>query len=109
MTPQEYFDRIKDLRNPDEIKTVCDTLTANLFNETDKPKTRVNKLIPYNKLITVIPHDDVTEGENAYIQTRSDGSYWKRHLHFKFTGIADTNFNGKDGINNKTVVLDLIA
>ncbi|MBD2608378.1 hypothetical protein H6G81_28630 [Scytonema hofmannii FACHB-248] len=106
MTPQEYFDRIKDLHNPDEIKTVCDTLTTHLFNETDKPKTRVNKLTPYNKLITAIPHDALTEGENAYIQTRSDGSYWKRHLHFKFTGIADTNFNGKDGINNKTVVLD---
>jgi hypothetical protein len=106
MTPQEYFDKIKDLRNPDEIKTVCEALTTDLFNETDKPKTRVNKLTPYNKLITAIPHDDLTEGENAYIQTRSDGSYWKRHLHFKFTGIADTNFNGKDGINNKTVVLD---
>lgn len=48
----------------------------------------------------------MTEGENAYIQTRSDGSYWKRHLHFKFSGIADTNFNGKGGINTKTVVLD---
>jgi Telomere resolvase len=106
MTPQEYFYRIKDLHNPDKIKTVCETLTADLFNETDKPKTRVNKLTPYNKLITAIPHDALTEGENAYIQTRSDGSYWKRHLHFKFTGIADTNFNGKDGINTKTVVLD---
>ncbi|MCV3214505.1 telomere resolvase [Plectonema radiosum NIES-515] len=106
MTPQEYFDRIKDLHNPDEIKTVCETLTDDLFNETDKPKTRVNKLTPYNKLITAIPDDNLTEGENAYIQTRSDGSYWKRHLHFKFTGIADTNFNGKDGINTKTVVLD---
>jgi len=106
MTPQEYFDRIKDLHNPDEIKTVCEALTTHLFNETDKPKTRLNKLSAYNKLINTIPNESLTEGENAYIQTRKDSSLWKRHLHFKFTGIADTNFNGKDGINTKTVVLD---
>jgi hypothetical protein len=106
MTPQEYFDRIKDLRNPDEIKTITEALITDLFNGTDKPKTRLNKLSAYNKLITAIPNDDLIEGENAYIQTRSDGSYWKRHLHFKFSGIADTNFNGKGGINTKTVVLD---
>lgn len=106
MTQQEYFDKIKDLRNPDEIKTVTEALTTELFNETDKPKTRLNKLSAYNKLITTIPHDDLIEGENAYIQTRSDGSYWKRHLHFKFTGISDINFNSAGGINTKTVVLD---
>ncbi|MGI8501143.1 MAG: protelomerase family protein [Hassallia sp.] len=106
MTPQEYYDKIKDLRNPDNIKTVCEALTTELFNETDKPKTKLNKLSAYNKLITTIPNEDLIEGENAYIQTRSDGSYWKRHLHFKFSGIADTNFNGKGGINTKTVVLD---
>jgi len=109
MIPQEYFDRIKNLRNPDEIKLVCEELTAELFNETDKPKTRINKLSAYNALIKTIPNEDLVECENAYIQTRSEGSFWKRHLHFKFTGIADTNFNGKDGINTKTVVLNRLG
>jgi Telomere resolvase len=105
-TPQQYFDTIAPLRNPDEIKSVCEQLTTSLFNDTDKPKTRINKLTPYNKLVNTIGNDELVEGENAYIQTRADGSYWKRHLHFKFTGIADTNFNGKEGINTKSIVLD---
>jgi hypothetical protein len=105
MTPQEYFDRIKNCYNPDTIKFVVEELIKNLVNETDKPRTRLNKLAPYNKLINTIPHKQLLEGQNAYIQTRADGSYWKRHLHFKFTGIADINFNGKDGINTKSKVL----
>lgn len=106
MTPEQYYQAIKDLRTPEEIQAVCDQLTKDLFNETDKQKTRINKLTPYSKFFKDIPNEELIEGENAYIQTRSDGSYWKRHLHFKFTGVADTNFNGKGGINTKTVVLD---
>jgi Telomere resolvase len=106
ITPQEYYDRIKDLRTPLEIKELCDRLTSDLFNEADKPKTRVNKLIPYNKLINSLPGDELVEGETAYIQTKADGSLWKRHLHFQFTGLADTNWHGEGGINTKTIVLD---
>jgi Telomere resolvase len=105
-TPQEYFDTLAPLRNPEKIQSVCEQLTTSLFNDTDKPKTRINKLTPYNKQIKEICNDELIEGENAYIQTRADGSYWKRHLHFKFTGIADTNFNGREGINTKSIVLD---
>lgn len=105
MTPQEYFDRIKDCYNPDTIKTVVEELISTLINDTDKPRTKLNKLAPYNKLINTIPHEQLLEGQNAYIQTKKDGSFWKRHLHFKFTGIADINFNGKDGINTKSKVL----
>jgi len=106
LSPQEYLERIKSLRNPDEIKVVCEELTSELFNSSDKPKTRANKLTPYNKVIKEIPNEELTEGENAYIQTKADGSLWKRHLHFKFTGLADTQWYGKDGINTKTIVLD---
>jgi hypothetical protein len=106
MSPQEYFEKIKTLRDPEKIKAVCEELTKDLVNETDKPKTRANKLTPYNKVINIIPNEELIEDENAYIQTRADGSYWKRHLHFKFTGIATTNWNGQGGINNKTIVID---
>jgi Telomere resolvase len=106
LTPQQYFDKIKPLRTPEEIKAVCEELTTGLFNETDVPKTRVNKLTRYNKLINTIANEELVEGENAYIQNRADGSFWKRHLHFRFTGIEKTNFNGEDGINTKTIVLD---
>ena len=106
MTPQEYLNALKLLRNPEEIQALCQQLTDSLFNETDKPKTRVNKLTPYNKLVNTIPNEELVEGENAYIQTKQDGTLWKRHLHFKFTGLADTKWNGDGGINTKTVVLD---
>lgn len=105
MTPQEYFDLIKDCYIPNTIKSVVEELISTLINDTDKPRTRLNKLAPYNKLINTIPHEQLLEGQNAYIQTKKDGSFWKRHLHFKFTGIADINFNGKDGINTKSKVL----
>jgi Telomere resolvase len=122
LTPQEYFDKIKGLRTSEEIKALCEQLTSGLFNETDKPKTRANKLTPYNKKINeyyeglrdketkevVKPGhpDELIEGENAYIQTKADGSLWKRHLHFQFTGLADTKWHGEGGINTKTIVLD---
>jgi Telomere resolvase len=107
LAPQEYFDKIKPLRTSEEIKELCDRLTRSLFNETDKPKTRVNKLIPYNKVIKEgFSNDELIEGENAYIQTKADGSLWKRHLHFQFTGLADTKWHGEGGINTKTIVLD---
>lgn len=106
LTPQQYLEKIKPLRNPEEIKALCEELTAGLFNDTDKPKTRVNKLTPYNKLVREIPNEELIEGENAYIQTKQDGTLWKRHLHFKFTGLADTKWYGEGGINTKSLVLD---
>ncbi len=106
MTPQEYFNKINPRRNPEEIKAICEELTNALFNPSDKPKTRINKLTPYNKLIRAIPDSELVEGENAYIQTKMDGTLWKRHLHFKYTGLQDTQWYGENGINAKTVVLD---
>lgn len=106
LSPEQYFEKIRPLRSPEEIERVCEELTAGLFNETDQIKTRINKLIPYNKLLKQIPNEELVENENAFVQTRADGSYWKRHLHFKFTGLSDVNWNGEGGVNNKTIVLD---
>ena len=106
MTPLVYLEKIRRLRTPEEIQALCEQLTEALFNETDKPKTRVNKLTPYNKLINTIPSEELVEGENAYVQTKADGSLWKRHMHFKFSGLATTKWHGEGGINTKTVVLD---
>lgn len=106
LSPQEYFEKIRPLRNESEIQLVCEELTAALFNDQDQPKTRVNKLTPYNKLINEIKSEELVEKENAFIQIRADGSYWKRHLHFRFTGLSEVNWNGEGGINHKTIVLD---
>ena len=106
ITPLAYLEKIRLLRTPEEIEAICNSLTEALFNKTDKPKTRTNKLTPYNKVVNTIPNEELVEGENAYIQTKADGSLWKRHLHFKFSGLADTKWHGERGINTKTVVLD---
>ena len=106
ITPLAYLEKIRLLRTPEEIEAICNSLTEALFNETDKPKTRTNKLTPYNKVVNTISNEELVEGENAYIQTKADGSLWKRHLHFKFSGLADTKWHGEGGINTKTVVLD---
>lgn len=106
LSPQEYFAKIQPIRNPEKIQGLCEALTATLFKPTDKPKTRANKLTAYNKLVKSIPDSELVEGENAYIQTKADGSLWKRHLHFKFTGLADTNWNGEGGVNTKSTVTD---
>lgn len=99
MTPQEYFDKIRELRTPEQIQAVCEELVSVLFNPTDAPKTRVNKLTPYNKLVNLIPPEKLIEGENAYHQERKNGQFWLRHLHFRYTGVESVNFNGEGGIN----------
>lgn len=109
LSPQEYFAKIQPIRNPEKIQGLCEALTATLFKPTDKPKTRANKLTEYNKLVKSIPDSELVEGENAYIQTKQDGSLWKRHLHFKFTGLADTNWNGEGGVNTKSTVTDRLT
>jgi hypothetical protein len=99
MTPQQYYDKIRVLRTPKEIQAVCEELVSVLFNPTDAPKTRVNKLTPYNKLINLIPPLELVEGKNAYHQERKNGQFWLRHLHFRYTGVETVNFNEEGGIN----------
>lgn len=109
LSPKEYFAKIQPLRDPEKIQEVCEALTSTLFKSTDKPKTRANKLTAYNKLVRSIPDSELVDCKNAYIQTKADGSLWKRHLHFKFTGLAETNWNGEGGINTKTTVTDRLS
>lgn len=102
MTPEQYIQKIRPLRSPEAIQAVCEELISKLFNPTDKPKTRINKLTPYNKVINSIPPDELVVGENAYEQTRKSGQIWIRHLHYRYTGIEETNFNQEGGINRST-------
>ncbi|WP_051469891.1 protelomerase family protein [Fischerella sp. PCC 9605] len=105
LTPQQYFEKIKLLRTPEEIQVVCEELTDALFGSSNyAPKTRANMLIAYNKVINEgFSNDDLVEGENAFIYTKDDGTLWKRHLHFKFTGLTKDEWKE---INAKTIVLD---
>ena len=86
LTPEQYFEAIKDLRDPDQIKTLCKQLIEQW--EHLAPKTKANKLTPYNALVKTIPSEALVIGENAFIQRKADGTDWLRHLHFKFASLT---------------------
>ena len=90
MTPQEFYDQIKDLKEPQAIESLC----LELLNQIQPnwrditPKTTQNKLAPYNKLLKEFPAEQLKLGENAFIYQRRDGSEWVRHLYFQYTGLT---------------------
>ena len=89
MEPDEFYQQIKDLKNPQAIEQCCDellhTISPNWKNL--KPKTIQNKLTPYNKLLRAYPVEDLIIGKNAFIYHRKNGSEWLRHLYFQYTGL----------------------
>ena len=91
LTPEQYFEAIKNLRSPEEIATVCQQLIEPWLHLA--AKTRANKLAPYNKLVNEIPAESLVVGENAFIYPKQDGTSWLRHLHFKFTGLSAEEWN----------------
>ncbi|MBW4505650.1 MAG: hypothetical protein KME64_03955 [Scytonematopsis contorta HA4267-MV1] len=101
LSPQEYFNKIKDLRDPEAIEALCLQLADQLYP--DPNNKNKNKATPYNKLIKTIPNEELVEGVNAFIYTKTDGTLWKRHLHFKYVGLTRKEWGF---INDKTVVLD---
>ena len=101
---QEFFDQLRPLREPEKIKELCESVTSIHIKPSYASKTRCEKLSACSKLVRTISDDELIEGQNAFIQTKDDGTLWKRHLYFKFTGIADINWNGEGGVNTKRVV-----
>ena len=89
MEPDEFYQQIKDLKNPQAIEQCCDellhTISPNWKNL--KPKTIQNKLTPYNKLLRAYPVENLIIGKNAFIYHRKNGSEWLRHLYFQYTGL----------------------
>ena len=80
LSPQEYFEKIRPLRNPEEIKAICHQLLAQW--EGKAPKTIANNLIAYNKLMKSLPTEELELGKNAYSYSTRDGKNIIRHLHF---------------------------
>lgn len=80
LTPQDYFDQIRALRNPEEIKALCQQLLAQWEGKADK--TIANNLAPYNKLMKTLPVEELELGKNAYSYSTKDGKSVIRHLHF---------------------------
>jgi hypothetical protein len=88
--PQEFTNALAKLNEPEAINELCDRLCKWLFRGQEySPKSRSNKLSPYSKLVKELPS---VEGVTGFYQTKQDGSQWLRHLYYKYTGIADTNW-----------------
>lgn len=90
--PVEFLKTIQPLRNPDEIKVLCEELADMHGQGRVSPVTVTKNLSAYSKLIKEVPADELIEGKNAYIQIKRDGSLWKRHLYFKYTGIDSADY-----------------
>ncbi len=92
--PQEFAAIVLALDEPEAIKEMCDRLCDRVFPiaGSHNPKSRSDKLnrLGYNKLFRNA--ENLVEGQNAFYQTKQDGSLWLRHLYFKYVGIADTNW-----------------
>jgi hypothetical protein len=89
--PQEFADALAKLNDAVAIQELCFLLCVWLFvkGREYSPKSRSNKLAPYSKLVKELP---ATEGTTGFYQIKPDGSQWLRHLYYKYTGIADTNW-----------------
>lgn len=91
--PQEFADALAKLESAEAIKELCYQLCncKSIFKngfENYEPKTRSTYLSGYSKVVEKIP----TTETNSFIQVRKNGDSWTRHLYFKYTGIADTNW-----------------
>lgn len=95
LEPQEFAAIVLALNEPEAIKEMCDKLCDRVFPiaGSHNPKSRSDKLnrLGYNKLFRNA--ENLVEGKNAFYQTKQDGSLWLRHLYFRFTGIADTDWS----------------
>lgn len=95
LDPAQFAQTVLALDKPEAIKEMCDRLCDRVFPvaKSHNPKSRSDKLnrLGYNKLFREV--QDLVEGKNAFYQTKQDGSLWLRHLYFRYTGIADTNWS----------------
>ena len=93
--PQEFAAIVLALDEPEAIKEMCNKLCDRVFPVagSHNPKSRSDKLnrLGYNRLFRNA--ENLVEGQNAFYQTKQDGSLWLRHLYFKYVGIADTNWS----------------
>lgn len=93
LTPEEYFEKIRPLRNPEEIKALCQQLKQQ-WGDKIIAKTISNNLGPYNKLMKALPVEELELGKNAYSYSTRDGKSIIRHLHFhsEYAGFSNEEY-----------------
>lgn len=113
LDPAQFAQTVLALDEPETIKEMCDKLCDRVFPMagSHNPKSRSDKLnrLGFNKLFREA--ENLVEGKNAFYQTKQDGSLWLRHLYFKYTGIADTNWaeiNTKGTEKVKAILADQV-
>ena len=99
---KRLYDAVKDLRNPDEIERL-----AKDYNDKWRAKYQgwacALSDAKFYKLFNAYPVNDLVVGENAYVQTKSGGQQWTRHLAIKHIGLSPEEWDKR---NNHTTVLD---
>ena len=102
--PTAFHKAITEAKSQPEIQTLCDGLTNYLFRDKDYiQNTKVQKLSPYSKMFR--DFSPLVDSENAFFQTKKDGSLWLRHLYYKYVGLAEINWD----VTNKAASEKVLA
>jgi hypothetical protein len=91
----EFFNRVSVLTDVSEVERECKELYESLGLDKILPKSRGNKLGAYTKLFkAMIP---TTENLHLFFDFKAEGKETsiKRHLFFKFIGLADINYTAE--------------
>lgn len=100
-TAENFASRLFEAKDYPTIESICEEIKVSEGRDRKSDKTWSNTLAPLNKLIETFPIENLKVGENAFVFDKADGSKQIRHYYFKAVGIADINWNGKEGINTK--------
>lgn len=91
----EFFNRVSVLTDIKEVESECQALYEDLGLEKMLPKSRANKLQPYSRLFkALLP---TAENLHLFFDFKAEGKETsiKRHLFFKYTGLADIDYNAE--------------
>jgi hypothetical protein len=91
-TPKAFFDRVSALLDVDEVRKECEQLIKDLGIEKLTTKSKFNKLQPYTRNFKKLtPKPETIHLFFDYCSTPNQDDI-PRHLFFKFTGLADADW-----------------
>ena len=91
-TPKEFFDRVSTLLDIDEVRKECEQLIKDLGTEKLTTKSKFNKLQPYSRNFKKLTPNPKTIHLFFDYQFTPNQDAISRHLFFKFTGLADADW-----------------
>jgi len=96
-TPQEFFNRVSQITDENELQTECEQLLEKLGTENLVPRSKSNKLRPYGRLFLELTPSSCDLPKELFFPYSFKGkSPIDRHKFFKFTGLSDIDWDKAD-------------